>query len=134
MMYQAAIKMSCPRATLARFLPRLLASRRYRADKYVCLVLAAAAAASPRAPRSHRSPLRVRPEKCLPADSLLPGHMPAHDASCCGVGNRLMSAPVSAMRISASRSLTPGIVHSRLRMKRRDLGLDLAGELLDRGG
>src|SRR6478609_4161638 len=51
-------------------------------------------------PRSHRSLLRVRPEKCLPADSLLPGHMPAQDASCCGVGNRLMSAPVSAIRFS----------------------------------
>lgn len=61
MSYRAAIKMSCPRATLARFLP-YLASRRYVADRYVCLVRVAAAAASPRPWRSHRSPsLRSSP-------------------------------------------------------------------------
>ena len=52
--------------------------------------------ASTSAMRSHLEPWRVRPERCLPADSLLPGHMPAHDARCPAVGKRDMSAPISA--------------------------------------
>jgi hypothetical protein len=36
---------------------------------------AAAWAASMRAIRSHLDPWRVRPERCLPADSLFSGHM-----------------------------------------------------------
>ena len=44
--------------------------------------LAAACAASIRAMRNHFDPCRVVPERCLPADSLFPGHMPAHDALC----------------------------------------------------
>jgi hypothetical protein len=49
----------------------------------------------------------------LPADSLLPGHMPAHDANCRSLGNRVMSAPISAITTSAVRRLMPGIVSSR---------------------
>jgi hypothetical protein len=30
-----------------------------------------------RAVRNHFDPLRVRPKRCLPADSLFPGHIPA---------------------------------------------------------
>ena len=59
-------------------------------------------------------PLRVLPERCLPADSLLPGHNPAHDARCAAVGNRAMSTPISEMMTWAARSLIPGIVASRL--------------------
>ena len=40
-------------------------------------VRAAAAAASPSAPSSHASPCLVAPDRCLPADSLLPGATPA---------------------------------------------------------
>ena len=40
--------------------------------------------------------LTVRPERCLPADSLLPGHMPVQLARCPGVGKRDMSVPISA--------------------------------------
>src|SRR3712207_1981302 len=36
---------------------------------------------------SHFEPLRVLPERRLPADSSLPGHIPAHDARCLWVGN-----------------------------------------------
>ena len=46
----------------------------------VPLVRAAACADSTNAVRSHLEPLRVFPEKRLPADSLLPGHMPAQEA------------------------------------------------------
>ena len=55
---------------------------------------------------------RVLPERCRPADSLLPGHKPAHDARCAAVGNRLMSTPISEMTTCAERSPIPGIVAS----------------------
>jgi hypothetical protein len=57
--------------------------------------------------RSHLEPLRVFPEKCLPADSLFPGHIPAHDAKRPAEPKRAMSAPISEMITSAERSLTP---------------------------
>src|ERR1035437_1105565 len=57
--------------------------------------------------RSHLEPLRVLPEWCLPADSLLPGHIPAQDARCASEGNRLISGPISASSTSAVRRLTP---------------------------
>src|SRR5829696_9053558 len=76
------------------------------------LVWLAAAAAVPSAPRSQGLPRRVRPVKCLPADSLLPGHMPAQDVRSAAVGNRDMSAPVSAMITSAVRRATPGMALS----------------------
>src|SRR3954471_14055476 len=66
-------------------------------------------------PRSHGSPRRVRPEWCLPADSLLPGHIPAQEARCPGVGKRLMPMPSSVMSTSAPRLLTRGMVSSRSR-------------------
>ena len=53
------------------------------------------------AARSHLEPLRVLPERRLPADSSLPGHIAAHDARWRAVGNALMSPPVSAMITSA---------------------------------
>src|SRR5664280_1491265 len=62
-------------------------------------------------------PLRVRPDLCLPADSadsLLPGHKPAHDARWAAVGKRDMSTPFSEMITCAARSPIPGIVHRRL--------------------
>jgi hypothetical protein len=43
---------------------------------------------------SQRLPLVVLPERRLPPVMLLPGHMPAHDARCAAVGNRVMSTPI----------------------------------------
>jgi hypothetical protein len=57
-----------------------------------------------------RGPLRVRPERCLPADSLFPGHTPAQEARCAAVGNWPMSGPISATMTSAARRSTPGMV------------------------
>ncbi len=54
-----------------------------------------------------------------PADSLLPGQVPAQDAKCPAVGNRLKSAPVSAMITSATRTLIPGIETIRPRAPRK---------------
>jgi hypothetical protein len=68
---------------------------------------------SHRAERSAASPLRAFPERRFPADSWLPGHMPAQDARCAAMGNRLMSTPISAMITSAVRLPTPGIVVNR---------------------
>ena len=53
-------------------------------------------AASSSAQSSHLDPLRLRPERRLPADWSLPGHWPAQEASCLGVGKALMSVPISA--------------------------------------
>ena len=50
-----------------------------------------------------------------PADSLLPGQVPAQEARWPAVGNRLMSAPVSATITSAVRVSMPGIVQIRSR-------------------
>src|SRR5450755_1687413 len=65
--------------------------RAYCAAKYESFVRAAALADSTRAMRSHLEPLRVLPEKCLPADSLFPGRIPAHEANRPAEPNRLMS-------------------------------------------
>jgi hypothetical protein len=54
--------------------------------------------------------LRVRPERCLPADSLFPGHTPAHEAKWAAVGNWPMSGPISARMTSAARRSTPPMV------------------------
>ena len=48
-------------------------------------------------------PLRVRPERRRPAHWSLPGHWPAHEASCLAVGNTDMSTPISATMTSAVR-------------------------------
>jgi hypothetical protein len=69
-------------------------------------------AASVSAIESQREPLRVRPERRLPADSSLPGQSPAQDAKCPAVGNTDMSAPTSAITTSAVRRCTPGTVQS----------------------
>src|SRR5450755_1065355 len=82
--------------------------RAYWAAKYESLVRDAALADSMRAMRSHLEPLRVLPEKCLPADSLFPGHIAAHDANRPAEPNRLMSTPISEMITSAVRRLTQG--------------------------
>src|SRR3954466_7049148 len=102
--------MECPTATAAFFEPRRPLRRAYCAARYVPLERAAARAASVNAPCSHLDPLRVLPERRLPADSSLPGHIPAHEARWPEVGNRLMSTPISAIRVSAVLRSTPGIV------------------------
>src|SRR3954468_22418068 len=62
---------------------------------------------------------RVLVDLIRPADSLLPGQVPAHDARCSAVGKRVMSAPVSAMITSATPMLIPGMVTSRSRTVRK---------------
>ena len=57
-------------------------------------------------------PLVVLPLRRFPADSLLPGHIPAQLDKCPALGKRLMSTPISAMMVSAVLSPTPGIVSS----------------------
>lgn len=64
-------------------------------------------------------PGRVVLDFTLPADSLFPGVVPAQEARCLAVGNRLMSAPVSATITSAVRVLMPGIVEISSRKARK---------------
>ena len=54
----------------------------------------------------------MRLDLTLPADSLLPGVVPAQDAKCSAEGNRLMSAPVSATMTSAVCPPMPGMVRT----------------------
>ena len=75
---------------------------------------AAAFAASVRYVLSHFEPLRAFPERCLPADSWLPGHIPAQEASRSALPKRDMSTPISAMTPSEVSLSTPTIVSSSL--------------------
>ena len=58
--------------------------------------------------RATCDPLRVVPERRLPADWSLPGHCPAQEARCPAVGNTLMSVPISAIIVSAVRCCDAG--------------------------
>src|SRR5919106_6485189 len=116
-MCQAAVRIECPTAVTALECPRRPRSRWYWAARYEFLVRAAAFADSVSVARSHLEPLRVLPEWRLPADWSLPGHTPAQEARCLGVGNASMSTPISAISTSAVRRLTPGIVISRSRWR-----------------
>ena len=60
-----------------------------------------------------KGPGRMRPDLCLPALSFWPGHKPAQLAKCWAVGNWRMSTPISAMRTSAVRWATPGMLSRR---------------------
>lgn len=74
-----------------------------------------AIAAAPSAHCRYGLPGRVRLDFTFPADSLFPSVVPAQDARCLTVGNRDMSAPVSAMIASAVASPIPGMVQIRSR-------------------
>lgn len=91
------------------------------------LVCPAAQAHSVRIWQSSWLPLRVLPERCRPADSLLPGHNPAHDARCAAVGNRDISTPISEMMTWAERSPIQD------RRQQRPLLGEREGGLLDPG-
>src|SRR6266540_6406063 len=103
-------KIEWPTATAALAGPRRPRRRAYWEDRYVPFERAAAWAASTRATRSHLDPLRVFPDRCLPADSLLPGHIPAHEARWAEDPNLPMSTPISAIISSAVRCWTPGML------------------------
>ena len=70
-------------------------------------------AAAPGAPFKYGLPGRVWLDFTRPADSLLPGVVPAHEARCLAVGKRLMSTPVSATTTSAVLAPIPGIEQIR---------------------
>jgi hypothetical protein len=50
----------------------------------------------------------------LPPDSLLPGQMPAQEASCETLPNTLISTPISAMIPAAGFPSTPGISSNKV--------------------
>jgi hypothetical protein len=58
-------------------------------------------------------PWRVRPLRCWPARSLVPGASPAQAAQAAAQGKRRLSVPISATRIWAVVVDTPGIVSSK---------------------
>src|SRR5215211_236976 len=78
-------------------------------------------AAVPRAALRWRFPGRVGAVLRRPADSCCPGLTPAQEHRCAAVGKAVMSAPVSAMMMSATLRLTPGILVSRSRGACREL-------------
>src|ERR1700680_4793324 len=96
-------------------LPIRRPSHQNRADSHVSFERAAAQDAWINALVSQGLAGFVRPERRLPADSLLPGHTPAHEARCAAVGNADMSTPISAMRTSAVVLPTPVMVINRRR-------------------
>src|SRR3981189_3195263 len=108
-MFQIATSSARCTATLALRGPRRGAIRRYLGGREVSGVWEIDIAAVPRAPCRYGVPGRVRRDLTLPADSLLPGVVPAHDARCCAVGNLGMSAPVSAPTTSGVSPPIPGI-------------------------
>src|SRR5687768_14907986 len=114
-MFQTAMRIACSMATRAFMGPRRAASLLYFAPKYVVFDRDSAKAAMPRAPLRWGSPGLVLLDFTRPADSLLPGAVPAQDDRWPAVGNTVMSAPVSAMMISATRSLMPGMLTKRSR-------------------
>jgi hypothetical protein len=65
--------------------------------------------------RSHFESWRGLPERCLPADSRLPGHCPAQEARWALVGKTFMSTPISAISTWAAMRPMPGIVSSSSR-------------------
>src|ERR1035437_10578171 len=99
----------CATATAALFGPRRLAIWWYWAATSAPLVRAAARADSIRVRRSHWLPAVVPTLRRLPADSWLPGHRPAHDASCPGVGEQPLSAPPPAARTTTPRRWLPPV-------------------------
>src|SRR6266849_6704404 len=64
-------------------------------------------AASLSASLSHFEPLRVRPERRLPADWSLPWHCPAQEARWRSLGKTDMSTPISARMFWAVRVSIP---------------------------
>ena len=74
---------------------------------------------------SHLLPLGLPGAAACRRTRRCPGHTFAHDARCLGVGNRLISTPISAITTSAARCLTPGIVIS----SHADRGLERADPL-----
>src|SRR2546421_843012 len=96
----------CATAMAAFFRPSRLAKRRNVRPIHVG-VFRAAQAHGTNTRRRERWPLRVRPLRRLPALSLLPGAIPAHDERRLAEPKRLISAPMSAMLSRAVMAWMP---------------------------
>jgi hypothetical protein len=96
------------------------------------LVLIADIAAFLSASLSHLDPLRVLPERRLPADWSLPEHWPAHEEVPGGREHRHVGADLGEDVLRAAR-LDPGqrAQHLNLRLKRAQLLLDRLVRLVD---
>src|ERR1019366_3420943 len=109
---QTITRMERATATRALSLPIRFASRRYRSPRKVP-VLAAAAAASPRAPLREGLPLPVLPERFFGPDWMVRGDSFARGARGPAGGKTLMSRPFSARTTCAVCRAMPGISSRR---------------------
>src|SRR3954470_3297934 len=101
------VRTELPTATIARFLPRRRARRRYRSPRKVS-VRDSQATISPRLPASQGLPLPVALAFLGPADCLSIGANFAQDTRCAAVGKTAMSTPISAMISCAERTPDTG--------------------------
>jgi len=96
---------------MARLCPRRMAREVYLDLKTEGVRLAAWAHSHSRR-RTYRFPFRVRPVLRLPADSLLPGQMPTHEANLSALPKAVISVPISTSNMAAPMMSMPGRVQS----------------------
>src|SRR5215211_7797466 len=104
-----AVSIEAATATTAFFEPRRLLRRWNWARAYVLLERAAAQAHVTMTVLSQLLPFLSLAERDLPALWLSPGQRPAKETRWRWVGNRDMSAPISASTTQAEVRLMPGI-------------------------
>src|SRR3954471_12119037 len=132
-MCQIAQSIVCLTAPSAFLCPRRGLSRRYWALRWWPLTRIAAMAASSSAKSSHSDPLRVLPERRLPADWSLPGQRPGpgrevpRGRELGHVGADLGEDALRAAALDAGHRAQ----QFNRRRERADLFLDHAGELFD---
>jgi hypothetical protein len=96
-MCQQATRIECSTAPSAFLWPRRGRRRAYLRGEVSVLGAGRGEGGLFERPVQPLAAVAVRPERRLPADSWLPGHCPAHDASSLAEGKMLMSIPISAM-------------------------------------
>ena len=109
-MFQIAIKMACSIGTLDSSGLRRAAIRRYLAARVGAVGCSHRHASVPCAAFRYGFPCRVLVDSTSPADSWLPGQVPAQNAEWAAVENTDMSAPVVAVITSAVRTPMLGMV------------------------